>query len=289
VRALLPLSLLLLLSACDDGVTESSSGPYGLQSTSQSGGSSGSGGSSTGSSGGGASATPPSTPAGPTVNPTGIWDIKDTVNGKPVTEVALIAGGNYFALASADQFGCEDITGGTYAIDGSTFKGSGALVLMNSCNAPNGQGGYLPYTLSGYMATAGLNLSFVVGAILVPTLGATMDPLYNEPSSLTKLAGNWNDAGNTLTINADGTFFEQQSSGCVVSGAYTIIDATHNLYGVSLQIANCSSSVAGIAFNGLGYLDDSNPNALQFFEDMSGADPANAGGLVLLSDTITPQ
>jgi len=289
MRALLPISL-LLLSACGDGVTETSSGPYGLQSTSQSGGgSSDSGGSSNGSSGGGASATSPPTPAGTAVNPTGIWDIKDTINGNAVTEVALISGGSYYALASADPFGCEDVTGGTYAIDGSTFKGSGASVLMNSCNAPSGQSGYLPFTLSGYMTVAGLNLSFVVGGMLVPTLGATLDPLYNEPSSLTKLAGNWNDAGNTLTINADGTFFEQQSSGCVVSGAYTIIDATHNLYGVSLQIANCTSSMAGIAFNGLGYLDDSNPNALQFFEDMSGADPANAGGIVLLSDNITPQ
>ena len=288
MRALLPLSL-LLLSACGgvDGVTETSSGPYGLQSTSQGGGgSSGSGGSS---GGGGGSPTSPSTPAGTAVNPTGIWDIKDTVNGKPVTEVALIAGGNYYALASADPFGCADVTGGTYANDGSTFKGSGAAVLMNSCNAPNGQGGYLPYTLNGYMTAAGLDLSFAVDGMLVPTLGATLDPLYNEPSSLAKLAGNWNDAGNTLTINADGTFFEQQATGCVVSGAYSIIDATHNLYGVSLEVASCSSSIAGIAFNGLGYLDDSNPNALQFFEDLSGPDPANAGGIVLLSDTLTPQ
>jgi hypothetical protein len=282
VKALLPLSI-LLLSGC--GITENSSAPQGPPSTTRSGGgSSDSGGSSAGS-----ASSSPSPPAAATVNPAGIWDITDTLNGKAVTEVALIAGGKYYALASADQFGCGDITGGTYAIDGSMFKGSGVAVLMNNCNAPNGQGGYLPYTLNGYMMGTGLNLSFVVGGMLVPTLGATLDPLYNEPSSLAKLAGNWDDAGNTLTINPDGTFFEQQGGGCVVNGAYTIIDPTHNLYGVSFEITNCSSSIAGIAFNGLGYLDDGDPNAWHFLEDASGPDPANVGATVLISENITPQ
>jgi len=285
MRALLPLLSLLLLAGCDGGVTETSSGPSGPQSVSQTGGgSSGAG----GSSGGGPGSTSPA-PTGPTVNPSGIWDVTDTVNGNAVTEVALIAGGKYYALAGADQFGCADIAGGTYAIDGSMFKGSGLAMLMNNCNAPNGQGGYLPFTLNGYSTTAGIDLSFVVGGMLVPTLGATMDPLYNEPSSLAKLVGNWDDGGNTLTINPDGTFFEQQSSGCVVNGAYTIIDATHNLYGVSLEVTNCSSNIAGIAFDGLGYLDDKNPNAIHFLEDLSGPDAANAGATVLVSDNITPQ
>ncbi len=249
------------------------------------GGSSGSG----GSSGGGSSSPSPPAPAGITADPTGIWDIVDTLNGKAVTEVALIAGGKYYALASADPLGCADITGGTYAIDGSKFAGSGVAALLNNCNAPNGQGNYLSYKLSGYTLGTELNLSFDIGGMLVPTLGATMDPLYNEPASLPKLAGNWDDAGSTLTINPDGTFFEQQASGCVVNGAYAIIDPTHNLYTVSFEITNCSSSIAGIAFNGLGYLDDSKPSAWHFLEDLSGPDPANGGVTVVVFDNITPQ
>ena len=287
MRALLPISL-LLLSACGfGGISETSTGPAVSQSAAHGGG----GSSGTGSSGGGGGGTtpPPAPPSGAAVDPTGIWDLADTVDGKPVTEVALIAGGKYFALASADQFGCGDITGGTYAIDGSMFTGSGVALLMNNCTAPNGASGYLPYTFSGYLINTGLNLSFEVGGMLVPTLGATMDKLYSEPSSLAKLAGNWSDGANTLTINADGTFFEQQGSGCVINGAYTIIDATHNLYGVSFEITSCTSSLAGIAFNGLGYLDDSNPSALHFIEDVSGPDPANAGATVLLTDNITLQ
>jgi hypothetical protein len=286
VKALLPLSLLVLSGCGFGGMSETSSGPSVAPSTTHgTGGSSGSG----GSSGGGTTSPSPPPPSATPVDPTGIWDIVDTVNGKPVSEVALIAGGKYYAVASADQFGCADITGGTYAIDGSMFMGNGVALLMNNCTGPTGQSGYVPYTLDGYLLNTELNLSFEVGGMLIPTLGATMDKLYSEPSSLAKLAGNWNDAGNTLTINPDGTFFEQQGSGCVINGAYTIIDATHNLYGVSFEITNCTSSIAGIAFNGLGYLDDSNPNAPRFVEDVSGPDAGNTGGSVLVSESITPQ
>jgi hypothetical protein len=228
------------------------------------------------------------------VNPSGIWDITGTVSGKPINEVALIAGGKYYALASADQFGCADLMSGTYTADkgafsGSGFMGGGVALLLSSCTAPNGQGGYLPFTLTGSLGATALNLSFDVGGMLLPALGAALDKLYGEPSSLAKLAGNWDDGGNTLTINADGTFFEQQGSGCVINGAYTIIDATHNLYGVSFAISNCASSTAGIVFSGLGYLDDSKANAWHFIEVLSGPDPINTGSSVLVSADITPQ
>ncbi len=211
------------------------------------------------------------------------------INGNQVSEVALIANGKYYANATTDEFGCADLTGGTYTVDGSMFKGSGLAELMNNCMAPNGQGGYVPYTLSGYLLGTELNLSFDLGGALIPTLGATLNPLYNEASSLARLVGNWTDAGNTLTVNADGTFFEQQASGCVINGTYAIIDAMHNMYAVSFEITNCSSSTAGIAFSGLGYFDDSDPATSHFIEYLSGPDPANGGATVLISDDLTLQ
>jgi|SRR5579863_224107 len=273
-RALpLPLSV-MLLSAC--GMSAVSNSSYGPQSSIQSGG----GGGGSGSGGGGGSGQPP---AGAAVSPAGIWDITDKVNNQPISEVAMIATGQYYSAATTDQFNCADLSAGTYAVDGNSFTGSGVMQLMNSCNAPNGQN-YLPYTLvNGYLLNSGLNLIFDAGGTLVPTLGATLDPLYNEPSSLTKLAGNWDDAGNTMTLNPDGTFFEQQASGCVVNGAFSIIDATHNLYGVSLEITNCTSSSAGIAFTGLGYLNDSNPNAWHLLAELSGPNPAASGAAMLVS------
>jgi hypothetical protein len=228
------------------------------------------------------------------VNPAGIWDLSDMINGRPVTEVALIAGGKYYALASADPFGCADITGGTYmaasgVYAGSNFTGSGMTVLLDGCSAPIGQTGYIAFTLNGALMGSSVNLAFDLGGNLLPALGATMDKLYSEPSSLEKLTGNWDDAGNSLTVNSDGTFIEQQSTGCAVNGAYTIIDATHNLYGVSLQVSNCTASIAGIAFSGLAYLDDSDATAPHLVQVLSGPDPANAGSIVLVSGNLTPQ
>lgn len=273
---LLPLSV-LLLSAC--GMSSTSSSSYTTQSSIHGGGGGGSG-----AGGGGGSGQPP---AGAAVSPAGIWDITDKVSNQAISEVALLASGQYYSTATTDQFGCADLSTGTYTVDGNSFIGSGVMQLVSGCNAPNGQN-YLTYTLvDGYVLNAGLNLIFDAGGTLVPTLGATLDPLYNEPSSLASLAGNWNDAGNTMTINPDGTFFEQQASGCVVNGAFTIIDATHNLYAASLEISNCTSSTAGIAFSGLAYLNDSNANAWQLLAELSGPNPAAAGAPLVISEDFT--
>ncbi len=262
------------------------------QSTPESGGGSGSG----GSSGGGGGTKPPPAPPGPVVpvNPAGIWDVTGTINGNVVSEVALMAGGKYYALASTDEFGCADLRSGTYmaaggVYAGSSFAGNGTALLLNGCSAPVGQTGYVAYTLTGNLMNTSLNLSFDLAGNLLPALGGTLDKLYSEPSSLDRLVGNWTDAGNTLTINPDGTFFEQQSTGCVVNGSYTIIDATHNLYNVSLQVSNCTGSNAGIAFAGLAYLDDSDANAQRLVQILSGQDPANAGAVVLISAAMTLQ
>jgi hypothetical protein len=291
VKALLPLCI-LLLAGCNLGEQVASGGSATSQPTTESGGGSGSG----GTTGGGGGTTPPPPPPGPVVpvNPAGIWAVTGTINGNVVSEVALIAEGKYYALASTDEFGCGDIRGGTYmaaagVYAGSSFTGSGTALLLDGCSAPVGQTGYVAYTLNGSLMSTSLNLSFDVAGNLLPALGATLDKLYSEPSSLDRLAGNWTDAGNTLTVNPDGTFFEQQSTGCVVNGSYTVIDATHNLYRVSLQVSNCTGSNAGIAFTGLGYLDDSDVNAQRFVQILGGADPANSGAMVLITAAITPQ
>jgi len=267
--------IILLLSGCQ--MTDSSSGPYTAPSSTQSGG--GGGGSNT------SQPSPPTSSAkGAVVNPAGIWNVSGSVSGNQVSEVALIANGMYFALATADEFGCADLTAGSYTVDDSMFLGSGVSTLQGSCT---GQSGNFAWTLNGYQTGVNLNLSFEADSALIPTLGATPNPLYSEASSLTKLAGNWNDGPNTLTIDPDGTFTEQQASGCVVNGAYSILDAAHNLYGVSFTISNCTSSLAGIPFMGLGYLDDSNPTALHFLQEVQGS--GAGGAVVVVSDNITPQ
>jgi hypothetical protein len=284
VKTLLPVAI-LLLSGC--GVNESSSGTGTLPAvTNQSGG----GGPTTGGlSGSGQPTGYPTPPAGATEDPTGIWDFKDTLNGNALTETAIIGSGKYYSTATADQFGCADLSAGTYMLNGNSFTGGGVMQLAGTCTDPAGQG-YLPYSLvEGYLLNTSLNLIFDAGGMLVPTLSATMDPLYANPSSLTTLVGNWNDGGNTLTVATDGTFTETQTaSGCVVTGAFTLIDATKNLYGVSFEIGGCTTSNAnaGIPFAGLGYVDNTNPNTLNFVMEVSGPNPANSDQPIILYDVI---
>jgi hypothetical protein len=220
------------------------------------------------------------------LKPDGIWDISGTVDGKPISEVALIADGMYLSLATVDEFGCAHIAGGAYTLDGSQLTGSGVTALLDNCATPN----YFAWTVNASMTGGTLNLSFTDSGTVVPTFGATPDPYYNlYRSSLATLVGNWDDAGNVLTVNPDGTFFEQQGNGCTVTGAYTIIDPAHNLYGLSflLDPATCTNSIAGIQFKGLAYLTpNSSSGWYHLLEDASGVD-AN-GAVVVVFDGITP-
>ena len=222
------------------------------------------------------------------MNPAGIWDVNGTVNGNPVSEVALIANGMYFSHAAVDEFGCAHIAGGDYTVQGSTFTGTGVTTLLvDNCTQQN----YLAWTLSGTLTGGELNLSFTDGSTPVPTLGAALDPLYHlYRSSLATLVGSWDDGGNVLTVNPDGTFFEQQGNGCTITGAYTIIDPAHNLYSVSFLFdsATCSSnSIAGIQFTGLAYLTPNTSSG--WYHLLENASGVNANGaLVVVFDDLTP-
>ncbi len=272
MKAFLPL-MITLLSGC--GVTSVSTNPQSGQqvdSTSPT-----------------VQSSAPAPPPPPPVNPAGIWDVNDTVDGHPVSEVALIAGGMYFSLATADQDGCSSVSGGAYTIDGQTFSGPGVTAMLSACTPPSGLN-YYSWTLSGYVLNGALDLTFTAGSTAVPTLGATLDPLYNlYTSSIATLVGNWDDAGNVLTVNPDGTFFEQQGNGCTITGAYTLIDPAHNLYGVSFlfDAATCTNSIAGIQFTGLAYLTpNSSSGWYHLLEDASGV--SASGALVVVFDSLTP-
>ena len=234
-------------------------------------------------------APPPAAPPPTTTNVAGIWDVNDTVNGHAVSEVALIANGMYFSLATADQDGCSSISGGTYTIAGQIFSGTGITAMLAACTPPSGLS-YYPWTLNVYGTNGALNLTFTAGSSAVPTLGATLDPFYNlYTSSIATLVGNWDDHGNVLSVNPDGTFFEQQGNGCTISGAYTLVDPAHNLYGVSFlfDAATCTNSIAGIQFTGLAYLTPSSPSTwYHLLEDASGVNAS--GALVVVFDSITP-
>lgn len=85
------------------------------------------------------------------------------------------------------------------------------------------------------------------------------DTEYERPASLALLEGVWtafDDLGNpvaTFTIDAQGQFTGQNTSGCVSSGQMSIIDDRYNTYDVASTISNCF--IAG-DYTGLAAIGD---------------------------------
>ena len=101
------------------------------------------------------------------------------------------------------------------------------------------------------------------------TVSLTYDALYELGSSLTTIAGNYDDFGQVFSISSDGTIFEQDvTTGCIVSGQVTVIDPQYNAYEVSLSFTGClgiNAILNGATFTGLGIYDDTvNPNEIIF-------------------------
>jgi hypothetical protein len=87
------------------------------------------------------------------------------------------------------------------------------------------------------------------------TILLTYDPVYDMDSSIARIAGTFDFAGDVLTIDVNGAIFLQSGqSGCVVNGQVSLIDTEWNLYGVSIITQNCQAEFAplnGADWNGL--------------------------------------
>jgi hypothetical protein len=93
------------------------------------------------------------------------------------------------------------------------------------------------------------------------SLSLTFDALYNRPSALSTIAGNFQASGSSVVnITSSGALFSQDSNTqCVVNGTITIINATYNVYNVQLTYASCTGQAAslnGLQFTGMATLDN---------------------------------
>jgi hypothetical protein len=122
-----------------------------------------------------------------------------------------------------------------------------------------------------------------MGTALATSGTLSFDDVYNEASSLSKLAGKWTvSTGALLTIDADGTILSQDAaSGCEVNGKVSLINGKYNAYAVTATYSNCGangSALNGLSGTGLMTLDDTqNPSVLYVGYSMT-----LAGGEVLL-------
>jgi hypothetical protein len=87
------------------------------------------------------------------------------------------------------------------------------------------------------------------------TVSMTYNAIYERDSSFEKLAGMWDEEFGVLTFDADGSFFEQDSFGCVFDGQAEIIDAQYNAYALSMTVSLCGEDFDG-EYAGLAILVD---------------------------------
>jgi hypothetical protein len=123
------------------------------------------------------------------------------------------------------------------------------------------------------------------------TLAVTFNPLYDQASSLAAIAGNYVEAGSgtAVSIDANGAIFSQDATtGCVVNGTVTIIDASYDAYAVQATYASCTGADAvlnGITFSGLATLDTS-VSPMQLIAGVTGS---GGGTTYAIVDTLNHQ
>jgi hypothetical protein len=227
--------------------------------------------------GGGGGGAPPPPPA-TTQSVGGIWTSQYTVtSGANTGDVINVQGiaseaGQYFAYSKNTSNGCAGLAFGQLSVNGSNVSGnedaaivrySTAVGGVTSCVYPDGSTsatGTITGTVSqraSLMLTA-TGTTSLGGALPAEATTFTFSGLYLNASSLATIAGNYNDGGPIMTVDANGAIFEQDPNGCVLSGQVSIINASYNAYGIQLTFANCtgtSASLNGVVASGLVTLD----------------------------------
>jgi hypothetical protein len=198
----------------------------------------------------------------------GIWGGLENQSGSPILALATQTGELHWidALTGAQGYGQGSVNGSAVTValtylpfyqetlaDGSTFatcSGSGTVQQRQSLNLSIDCVGELGGTFSS-------SVSF------------SYDALYAVDSSLSVIAGNYNDENAVLNIAANGAIFEQDPvTGCVVNGQMSIINAQFNAYAISMDLQNCQGAYAALnntVFVGLAILDNTvTPEELTF-------------------------
>jgi hypothetical protein len=214
----------------------------------------------------------------------GIWRGEmATPSGQTEPGVIVVTeDGKIFAAAQNADSSCTDALLGSLNLSANTFSGGADFGVIDyttdigvqiDCAFTDGSVSGTSILSGSVVSRASLTLissdTTSLGTALTPTTGTfTFDDLYNEGSSLSKLAGNWTLlTGAVLNINADGVMFSQDSvNGCVLNGKVSLINVKYNAYSMSASYSNCGASAStlnGLTGTGLITRDDTVvPNVL---------------------------
>jgi len=113
--------------------------------------------------------------------------------------------------------------------------------------------------LTGYLKNGSVESHFrTLSGGDIGALNLDYNPIYEQPSSLGLLTGNWqfeDRDGLIITMSMiEGEWSGRDSDNCVYQGSMDIINPRYNAYDVNLSISECAS-VNG-EYEGLAYLDE---------------------------------
>jgi hypothetical protein len=211
--------------------------------------------------GGGGGSSPPATPT-PTPTPDaavgGAW-IGTDGGGQTVFGLSTDDGRLHWVVPDTGEQGF-----GTVSSNGTTLSANYTYVAPFGFTLDDGST-FATCTATGTIQerqsiSANISCTTGNGGNFANTATLAYDALYERDASLATLAGDYDDFGLVLSIDANGNIFEQDPfSGCVVTGQASVVDPNYNVYDGSVTYANCQGDAAvlnGSTFIGLGILDD---------------------------------
>lgn len=193
-------------------------------------------------------------------SPGGIWT--GPVPSLGVTLFGIVTESGEFQLIQSDEaqyFGMLAVAGNAVT---SSYAGAAPAGFAFPDGATTGTGTLTGTVASRSRVTATTTFRTSRGTTTTSSFELAYDRLYERPSALAAVAGNWRDpdTGAVLSVNGDGVAFSQDPvTGCVINGQFSIVDPRYNAYRASLAFDSCRGVYAimnGTTARGLGTLDN---------------------------------
>lgn len=205
----------------------------------------------------GGSSAPPAQTAN--ASPGGIWSGVDSVSALTVLGIIDESGDAHFIRADGGQFVGTAVTSGGQL--SGTYEAFAPLGFAFPDGATHGTGTVTGTVVARTSIMSTTQFRTDRGSTSNGTLNLAFNTLYNRPSSLQTLSGNFVNPSNGVVVSitsAGAIFYQDPNTGCVLNATASIINAAYNAYRIDGGFSNCNAGVglSGSHFTGLGTLDN---------------------------------
>jgi hypothetical protein len=230
--------------------------------------------------GGGGSSSNGSTSGLPSTSPTsksttaGLWkgSIVSTTTGQASSVVALTGLDGHSVWMTTDG----RVWGGQVPMAGDHFDTTFSGHMYDGVHFPDGTNHGTTSMMIEHHSTTATSGSYA-GSGDTGTFNMSLSPMWDRPASVGMVAGVYtrstsNGYTMTMTMSTNGQLTGSDSRGCLINGAVSVPDATHNLYTLNATVTSCGSLDG--TYSGMGALLDA--DAMQDW--MTAMHPLEHGG-----------